>query len=86
MATRTVRLDEESELALEEVRRLTGLSVSGVLKRGLLAARQAALAERAAAPYEIYRSIHLGPGGDARAPARRAKQGLRAILRSKHRR
>lgn len=86
MATRTVRLDEESERALREVRRATGLSVSGVLKRGLLAARQAVLAEGAAAPYEIYSAIDLGPGGEARATARRAKQGLRAILRSKHRR
>ena len=44
------------------------------------------LEERGAAPYEIYRTIDLGPGGRARVPARRAKQGLRAILRYKHRR
>jgi hypothetical protein len=86
MATRTVRLDEESERALEEVRRLTGLSVSGALKRGLLAARQAVLDEGRAAPYEVYRTIDLGRGGHARVPARRAKRGLRALLRSKHRR
>ena len=86
MATRTVRLDVESERALEEVRRLTGLSVSGALKRGLLAAREAVLDERRAAPYEVYCAIDLGPGGHARVPARRAKQGLRAVLRSKHRR
>ncbi len=86
MATRTVRLDEEAEHALAEVRRHTGLSVSGVLKHGLLAARRAVLDERGAAPYEIYRAIDLGAGGSARVPARRAKQGLRAILRSKHRR
>lgn len=86
MATRTVRLDEESERALREVRRATGLSVSGVLKRGLLAARRAVLEEGAAAPYEIYCAIDLGPGGQARVAARRAKQALPGILKSKHRR
>ena len=35
MSTRTVRLDEESEQALEEVRQQTGRSVSAALKQGL---------------------------------------------------
>ena len=46
MATRTVRLDEESKRAPADVRRATGTSVSGALKRGLVAARDAALAGR----------------------------------------
>ena len=45
MATRTVRLDEESERALADVRRATGTSVSGALKRGLVAARDALRSE-----------------------------------------
>jgi len=35
MSTRTVRLDDEAERTLERLRRITGLSISEVLKRGL---------------------------------------------------
>jgi hypothetical protein len=84
MSVRTVRLDAESERVLAEIQRRTGLSVSGALKRGLIAARGAQRGERAAAPFEIYRGIDLGPGGYAVAPARRAKQAMRRTL--KHRR
>lgn len=34
MGTRTVRLDDEAEKTLASLRRLTGLSISEVLKRG----------------------------------------------------
>ncbi len=84
MAIRTVRLDPESERALAEIRRATGISVSGALKRGLVVAREA-LRGATAQPFEVYRKIDLGPGGYARAPARRAKQALRALLRGKRR-
>jgi len=83
MATRTVRLDEESERALAELRRATGLSVSAALKRGLVAARDRLRAEASHAPFEIYRSIDLGPGGYARAPARAAKRAIGEILQRK---
>ncbi|TMA62151.1 MAG: hypothetical protein E6J68_14580 [Deltaproteobacteria bacterium] len=85
MAIRTVRLDPESERALAEIQRATGVSVSGALKRGLVAARDA-LRGAAPQPFEVYRRIDLGPGGYARAPARRAKQALPALLRAKRRR
>ena len=35
MASRTVRLDEEAETALEEIRATTGLPISETLKQGL---------------------------------------------------
>ena len=85
MATRTVRLDDESERALTEIRRATGLSVSAVLKHGVVAAREALRSQPAVNPFEVYRSIDLGPGGYARAPARRAKTAVREILRRKRR-
>jgi hypothetical protein len=66
---------------LEQIQRQTGLSVSGVLKTGLLAARNELRRAASAAPYEIYERIDLGPGGTSRAPARRAKQAIRAVLR-----
>ncbi len=86
MSTRTVRLDEESERVLKELQRETGLSVSALLKSGLVAAREQLRAQPAQTPFEIYRSIDLGPGGYARAPARRAKQAIRGLLARKPRR
>ena len=83
MATRTVRLDDEGERALAEVQRATGLSVSAALKRGLLLAREAERARLATRPADVYRTIDLGPGGYARAPARRAKQAIRELWRKR---
>lgn len=83
MGTRTVRLDEEAERLLSEIRRQTGTTVSGALKRGLeVAARE--LRERAATrPYDIFRQIELGEGGYARAPARKAKKAIAGLLRKR---
>lgn len=84
MATRTVRLDDEAERMLAELQRASGESVSGVLKRGLVALR-ATLPEAAGThPYALYETLDLGPGGMARAPARQAKQGIRELLKRKH--
>ena len=85
MGTRTVRLDAEAERLLSEIRRETGTTVSGALKRGLeVAARE--LRERARVrPYEVFRRIDLGEGGYAHGPARSAKKLLAATLRKKRR-
>src|SRR5947208_2323210 len=40
MATRTVRLDDEAEAALDQIRRATGLPISEALKRGLRSLRE----------------------------------------------
>jgi len=84
MTVRTVRLDDGSERALREVQRATGLSVSAVLKQGIAAVHQAVLAEEARDPWSIYAELDLGPGGTARAPARRAKQAIAGVLRARH--
>lgn len=85
MATRTVRLDEETEKTLARLRRRTGLSISEVLKRGVRA-----YAERggnaSTRPYEIYRRLDLGPGGWSVAPAKDAKRAIRSLLRRRARR
>jgi hypothetical protein len=81
MATRTVRLDDEAETTLERLRRITGLSLSEVLKRGLAAYETQALAETSRRPYDIYRALDLGPGGYAAAPARGAKSAVSAAIR-----
>lgn len=84
MPTRTVRLDEGSERILKEIRQATGMSVSDALKEGLRAARHR-LGEPSADPYGVYRTLDLGPGGYARAPARSAKEAVRRLLRERRR-
>lgn len=85
MGIRSVRLDDDTEAALAKLTRMTGLSVSEVLKRGVMAYRAKAMEESARHPYEIYRNLDLGSGGYSRAPARDAKRAVAEILREKHR-
>ena len=86
MATRTVRLDDEAERTLASLTRMTGLSISEVLKRGLMAYRQQALNGPAArTPYGLLCQLDLGPGGYARAPAREAKSAIKAAILRKRR-
>ena len=84
MGTRTVRLDEESERLLARVCDATGLSVSAVLKRGLVVVSTEIANGLASKPYEVYRRLDLGPGGYAIAPARNAKSAVRDAIRRKH--
>lgn len=86
MGTRTVRLDDEAERTLAELRRLTGLSISEVLKRGLIAFQRSALEGAAERPYDIYSRLDLGPGGSAAAPAARARAAVAGAIAKKHRR
>jgi hypothetical protein len=83
MATRTVRLDEETEEALDQIRAATGLRVSEALKRGIRALRAEIARDREVAPWDIYREIELGRGGEAKAPSNRVKGVLRTIVRRK---
>jgi len=83
MATRTVRLDDEAEMALKEVRRATGLPISEALKRGLRSLREQVRLEASRTPYEIYRDLDLGPGGYAIAPSTDTKPAVRRALKKK---
>ena len=84
MATRTVRLDEEAESALQEVREATGLPISEALKRGLRVLQDQVRGGVERTPYEVYRQLDLGPGGYARAPSADTRRGVRQALRKKH--
>jgi hypothetical protein len=84
MGTRTVRLDDEAERALERLRNITGLSISEVLKHGLAAYEGQAPEPVKRKPYDIYRELDLGPGGYAVAPAREAKSAVAQVIRRKH--
>ena len=72
MGTRTVRPDEETEKTLDRLRKITGLSISEVLKRGLSAYEDQAVKDISRKPYDIYSKLDLGDGGYATAPARQA--------------
>ena len=84
MGLRTVRLDDETEKILEQLRKTTGLSISEVLKRGVRKFSEHAVRETAATPYAAYRRLDLGPGGYAKAPARDARKAVRAAIAKKH--
>jgi hypothetical protein len=86
MGTRTVRLDEETERELSRLRKLTGLSISEVLKRGVIAYRDSVSTQTEQRPYDVYRRLDLGEGGHARAAAKDAKKAIVEVLRRKHKR
>jgi hypothetical protein len=86
MASRTVRLDDDTERILEELVEDTGLSISGVFKQGLLALRDQVSAPPNRTPYDIFRELDLGPGGYASAPSTDTRQGARDAIRRKLRR
>ena len=83
MSSRTVRLDEETEQVLQQIVRVTGLSVSAALKKGLVAL-QSEIAERSQrVPYDIYQELDLGPGGYAIAPSTQTRRGVQEALSRK---
>jgi len=86
MGVRTVRLDDETEKALQEVTRTTGWSVSATLKRGLVVLRKQVGERTRQTPFEVYRKLDLGPGGYAVAPSTQTRRGIDAVLRRKPRR
>jgi len=84
MALRTVRLDEDSEQILGQLVEETGMSISAVLKEGLLALRNGRAAESPRrTAYEIYEGLDLGPGGYAVAPSAEVQRGVREAVRRK---
>jgi hypothetical protein len=86
MATRTVRLDDEAEAALQEIRDRTGLPISEALKRGLRSLQDEVRHETESLAYEVYRTLDLGPGGYAIAPSSDTRRGMMQALRKKLRR
>jgi len=83
MATRTVRLDDEAEAALDEIRKATGLPISEALKQGLRTLRERISREPEQTPYEAYRQLDLGRGGYAIAPSTDTRRAVKAAIRRK---
>jgi hypothetical protein len=83
VATRTVRLDEETEAALAHIRKTTGLEISEALKRGLRTLQEHVDRESSRTPYDVYRQLDLGAGGYLIAPSTETRQGARKAIRKK---
>ena len=86
MATRTVRLDNEAEEALQQIREATGLPISEALKQGLQSLKQRVQEGSGRRPYDFYQQLDLGPGGYANAPSTDTRRGVATALRKKFRR
>jgi hypothetical protein len=86
MVGRRVKLDEEAEAVLRQIRKATGQSIYEVLKRGPHALREQAHREGARLPYDVYGELDLGRGGYALAPSTNTRRGVMQALRKKLRR
>lgn len=83
MATRTVRLDDEAEAALREIRGATGLPISEALKRGLRSLGDRVKRETQRTPYDIFQELDHGAGGSAIAASTDTRRAVRAAIRKK---
>jgi hypothetical protein len=83
MAIRTVRLDDEAEATLRQIREATGLPISEALKQGLRSLKEQVRNASGRRPYDLYERLDLGPGGYATAPSTEARRGVAAALRKK---
>ena len=86
MATRTVRLDDEAEAALQQIRDATGLPISEALKQGLQTLKQRVERESGRTPYDVYQQLDLGPGGYSVAPSTDTRRAVITAIRKKLRR
>jgi hypothetical protein len=86
VATRTVRLDDEAEAVLQQIRDATGLPISEALKQGLQSLKQRVAHESGRRPYDTYLQLDLGPGGYAIASSTDTRRGVAKALRKKLRR
>jgi hypothetical protein len=86
MATRTVRLDDEAEAELRQIRETTGLPISEALKRGLRCLRERVTQEATRTPFDIYEALDLGPGGYAIASSTQVRPAVTRALKKKLRR
>ena len=83
MATRTVRLDDETERILEQLVGVTGLSISAILKKGLLSLRGQLEEPSDRSAWDLYNELDLGPGGYSIAPSTESRRGVQEALRRK---
>lgn len=80
MTTRSVRLDDEAERALAEIRRRSGQSISSAIKLSLISFRDNVLSRQRRRPSEFFLEYDFGEGGYAIGPARKSRRVLREKL------
>lgn len=83
LGLRTVRLGPPAEDALQRIVRVTGLSISGALNRGLLLLSHEVARRVTRSPFEVYEELDLGVGGYAIRPSTEARRGVRQAIARK---
>lgn len=83
MSTRSVRLDDEAEIALEEIVKRTGMSISDAIKQGLVAYREIAMKTALKRPADFFTQFDLGKGGYTLGAARNSKSLLKKIIKGR---
>ena len=83
MGTRSVRLDDEAEQALEDIMARTTLSISDAIKQGLMSYREIALKTSIRKPSDFFETFDLGEGGYSVESARNSKETIRNNMRNK---
>ena len=84
MGTRTVRLDEETEKDLQDIRRVTGLSISDILKMGILSVKRNNIDKLALKSFEIFQSLNVGEADSSKPCSKDAKKAVKSIIKRKH--
>lgn len=77
MSTRSVRLDDEAESALEDIVKRTGMSISDAIKQGLVSYHEIAMANTLKRPADFFTQFDLGEGGYTIGAARDSKSLLK---------
>ena len=83
MSTRSVRLDNEAELALDYIVKRTGMSISDAIKQGLISYREVAMQTTVKHPSDFFCTFDLGEGGDALTTARDSKSKLKMRVKER---
>lgn len=86
MSTRSVRLDDEAEQALEDITERTGMSISDAIKQGLISYRDIAMKTAMKHPADFFETFNLGEGGYTIGAARDSQALLKERIRGKVRR
>ena len=84
MSIRTARFDHDTELALQHIKTISGMSISECLKAGIKALEKQLTLRPAKRPYDILKMLDLGKGDKNIPPALEAKEHLIAMLKKKH--
>jgi len=84
MSTRTVRLDDEGEQRLADLRERTGFSISDVFKNALEHYTKVAPSKRQKTSYEIYCELDIGAGSGNADGSVNVKTKVAEIIRKKH--